>query len=90
MAKPKTKSSAEIVADAIGWDIADVENLRYQSTRTTTPVWALDDECFTVTRGKQKPSTSHKGWVPFTKGIPAPEGCTVWVVGTAAENDGES
>lgn len=35
MAKPKTKSSAEIVADAIGWDVADVEDLRYQSTRTT-------------------------------------------------------
>lgn len=60
---------AVAVAGFLGWDAEELEEQRYQPTRTPCPVYYFDDgKAFTATRSKRAPATHwnpqrpYQGW----------------------------
>lgn len=52
-------STKEVIATAVSYDMAEIEEYRYQSTRTSIPVYAIGDEYLCApTRAQKLP----KGW----------------------------
>lgn len=66
-----------------GCDVGDVDDCRYQSTRTNIPVWTADDDCFCITKTHEKPAihknaVSQWNWKPMTDKMLEKQGWKVW------------
>jgi hypothetical protein len=58
-------STREVIATAVGYDMAEIEDYRYQSTRTPTAVYAIGDYYYCApTKAQKLPS----GWKWTAKG----------------------
>lgn len=82
MTKEKRFSVREAIADAFGFDFADVENdYRYQPGPNHTPcaVYSIGEDYYTATKSPSvKPKEGHGyHWVPETK-YTALHGWQVW------------
>ena len=58
--KTRRISTKEVIATAVNYDMAEIEEYRYQSTRTTLPVYAIGDHYYCAPRiaGARPP----RGW----------------------------
>lgn len=65
-------SARERVANHLGFDIAEMNNYRYQSTRTAFPVYAVGDAYYCALPVGKKPGT---GW----RKEQAQDGWVVWM-----------
>lgn len=77
MRKPLTKRLA--IASHFDMDAAEVENYRYQPTRTPCPVYTAGNDYYTAT----SPSTRPKGsadyvWEPVYSWVTAMYGNVIW------------
>lgn len=70
-------STKEIIATAVSYDMAEIEEYRYQSTRTSIPVYAIGDEYLCAPTSSQK---LPKGWNWRVRGVVL--GRTVYTAGT--------
>ena len=55
-----SKSAGGILAATLGWDVAEVREHRYQSTRTSKLIFAIGDDYYMVT--KTKPTWDGLDW----------------------------
>jgi hypothetical protein len=84
MTKFKAKQAAEIIAENLGWDIADVRDCAYQPTiYRTVKLYSIDNQYFCCPRMSQQPPKIEglvwSVWKDF-----AYSGRTIYV-GTAAQ-----
>lgn len=78
----KKPSKTLVMAGAIGFDVDEMGDYRYHSTRTSTPVWTIEDTYYTITRGDEEPTDYLDGWEQVTEfHIPPPPGFTIWKIG---------
>lgn len=73
-------STKAAIAAHFGFDIAEMEDRRYQPTRNPFPVYTVNEDYYTATRGKRPPK-AHGDWswhaVPST--VTAGHGNTIWI-----------
>lgn len=56
----KKHTGANVIAMEWGWDVNDLKDYRYQSTKTSVPVYAVDNAYYCATKEGEKPAT-HSG-----------------------------
>ena len=57
------RTDAERIAFMMGWDIAEVRECRYQSSRYKLAVYTIGDAYYCVPRGRAKPAGFD--WQPW-------------------------
>jgi len=63
MTKAKRHTAPEVIASVLGWDMRDVSDGRYQSTRFNSPgVYVCGDDYYCAPSGSQKPPRGDDGW----------------------------
>jgi hypothetical protein len=61
------KQAKEIIAFVTGQDYDDMEDMRYQSTRTSIPVYTIGNEYFCCPTARQKLPKGEYDWKPYSK-----------------------
>lgn len=76
------KTRLQAIATHFGCDVHEMEESRYQSTKTSMPVWTTEDAYYCVTKGSQKPAVHKDGmewnWVRSKDTLIESFGWKVW------------